>query len=60
MTQSREERRKTAIAQAKATEASTDEAPQYVVWSVPDDDWIIQDKMPMGGEWYTSDGIRHG
>lgn len=57
---SREDRRKSAIAQAKATEATTDKGPQYVVWCVPDDDWVIQSAMPMLGEWYTSDGIRHG
>jgi len=49
----------TAIIQARKHERSTGER-HYIVWSVPDDFWIITKKMPMLGEWYDSDGVRHG
>ena len=45
------------IAEAAAFEAATGK-PMYIVKS--DCGYIILDRMPMMGEWYTSDGIRHG
>lgn len=34
--------------------------PYYVVWSAADDEYLTTDRMPLFGEWYTSEGIRHG
>jgi hypothetical protein len=48
----------------KLTEARSYERTQgkpcYVVWSVPMECYLTWATMPMAGEWYTSDGIRHG
>ena len=33
----------------------------YVVYAPLDKVYLITDRMPLcGGEWYTTDGIRHG
>ena len=37
-----------------------DGKPRYVVRSIVPPEWVIEDRMPLLGEWYTSDGIRHG
>ena len=35
--------------------------PRYLVRNVPNGGlFVIQERMPMMGEWFTSDGIRHG
>ena len=34
--------------------------PRYIAFSVPDKRYFITDKMPMMGEWYTTDAIKHG
>ena len=33
---------------------------RYVVWNVPMNCYSITDRMPLLGEWYDSDGVRHG
>ena len=33
--------------------------PYYVVHTKIDR-WVVVDKMPLCGEWYTSDEVRHG
>ena len=52
-------KRKNAISNAKRRENKTN-IHHYAVWCVPDDDYIVTDSMPMMGEWYDADGIRHG
>ena len=47
------------IKQAKAYENRMNK-PCYIEWSVPMNGYLTTTKMPMIGEWYTSDGIRHG
>lgn len=32
----------------------------YVVWSVPDNNYFITNRAPYFGEFYDSDGARHG
>lgn len=32
----------------------------YVIFNVPTGEYVITDTMPFLGEWYDSDGIRHG
>lgn len=34
--------------------------PYYVVRSQIDDAYIVTARMPLMGEWWTSDGIKHG
>lgn len=34
--------------------------PYYVVWVAVETRYTVTDRMPLFGEWYTSDGIRHG
>jgi hypothetical protein len=42
---------------ARRAEAQTGR-PQYVVKAGAL--WIITERMPLLGTWYTSDGVRHG
>ena len=43
----------------EAKKRETGGAPQYVVkWF--DGRWSVTNEMPLMGEWYTTDGIRHG
>jgi hypothetical protein len=46
--------------EAARWEEQHDGAPCYVVYSKPDDKYITTERMPMFGEWYSSDGVRHG
>ena len=58
----------TALAAARALESALNahnlpnEQPidVYVYWNVPNQLWQLTHKMPYIGEWYTSDGLRHG
>lgn len=34
--------------------------PQYVVRDVSRGKYVIQERMPMVGEWYATDELRHG
>lgn len=46
------------IDEARKIETDTGK-PQYVIVCF-DGEIVIEDSMPMLGEWYTADGIRHG
>ena len=34
--------------------------PCYVTYSVPMECYLITPKMPLMGEWYSTDGLQHG
>ena len=48
-----------AMAEAKRLEATNGNKPRYVVKCF-DGTWVVTRSLPFGGEWYTTDGIRHG
>jgi hypothetical protein len=47
------------LAEARRLEADTG-GRHYIIWNVPENRFEVIDKMPYLGEWYSSDGIRHG
>ena len=47
-----------AVAAARANEKRTGQ-PHYVLRFVPNA-WTVATTMPLLGEWYSTDGIRHG
>lgn len=32
----------------------------YIIWSVPENAYVIVTRMPYFGEWYDAEGIQHG
>lgn len=53
--------RDAALQEARRRERASG-TPHYVVSGSPNDDqcWDIVDRQPFLGEWYSSDGVRHG
>jgi len=48
-----------ALADCRSTSTSL-QRPVYVQWLEIKQDYGLTYRMPLMGEWYTSDGIRHG
>ena len=54
----KEAQRKERVIEAKSYEMKSGNRC-YVVWSVPMNCYLTQERMPLMGEWYDSDGVRH-
>lgn len=50
---------KTKIAEARRIERYEAKSC-YVVWDASEQAYVLEYRMPIMGEWYTSDGIQHG
>jgi len=48
-----------AVHLAKVRERGSGER-HYALWSQAEHLWHVTDNMPLLGEWYDADGIRHG